>query len=232
MTDCSCSEEVFWHTITPGWMAAAWQGGKDTPQSTVIGMLEHCSVTSERRGCGAQRNRACSTPTPPDEERMGGNREELWPDKTRVTTGGNGDKHPLDLQHDWGLRRLYSGRGCQFSAAFAVCLNIHKCVRCVQSAAQRSCYCAKHLKNKPVTVWQLLKSLKCYFFALSETFRLHTVSAGKLGVLSHATMKGRAGPAVWWSVLYIKIRSQKLLGINVRSFGAGTIWSSAKALMQ
>lgn len=216
MTNCSCSEEVFWNTITPGWMAAAWQGEEATPQSTVIGMLEHCSVTSERReqgGCGAHRNRACSTPAPPDEARMGGgNREELRPDKTRVTTWGNGDKHPLDLQHDWGLRRLHSGRGCQYSAASAVCLNIHKCARCVQSAAQRSCYCAKHLKNKPVTAWQLLKSWKCYFFALSETFRLYSVSAGKLGVLSHANMKGRAGPAAWWSVLYIKIRKPKVAG--------------------
>lgn len=103
MKNCSCSEVVFWHTITPGWMAAAWQRGEDTPQSTVIGMLEHCSFTSERReqgGCGAHINRACSTPAPPDEARMGGNREELRPDKTCVTTGGNGDKHPLDLQHD------------------------------------------------------------------------------------------------------------------------------------
>lgn len=183
MTNCSCSEKVFWHTIPPGWMAVARQGGEDTPQSTVIGMLEHCSVTSERReqgGCGAHRNRACSTPTPPDEARMGGNKEELRPDKTRVTTWGNGDKHPLDLQHDWGLRRLHSGCGCQYSAASAVCLNIHKCARCVQSAAQRSCYCAKLLKNKPVPAWQLLKSLKCYFFALSETFRLDDVS-GKVG---------------------------------------------------
>lgn len=83
-------------------MAVAWRGGEDSPQSTVIGMLKHSSVTSERReqgGCGAQRNRACSTPAPLDEVRMGGNGEELWPDKTRVTARGNGDKHPLDLQH-------------------------------------------------------------------------------------------------------------------------------------
>lgn len=81
-------------------MAAVWRG-EDPPLSTVIGMLEHCSVTSERRelgGCGAHRNRACSTPAPPDEARTGGNGEELRPDKTRVTAGGNGDKPLLDLQ--------------------------------------------------------------------------------------------------------------------------------------
>lgn len=62
--NCGCSKAVFWHTVTPGWLAVARRGGEDPPQSAVIGMLERCGVTSERReqgGCGAHRNRACSS---------------------------------------------------------------------------------------------------------------------------------------------------------------------------
>lgn len=85
-----------------------------------------------------------------------------------------------------GLRQLHSGRSCQYLAASAVCFNIHKCVRCMHSAAQRSCYCARRCQNTPVTAWQFLKSWRCSFLALTETFPL-SGSAEKLwGVSSYA----------------------------------------------
>ena len=85
---------------------------------------------------------------------------------------GGDDSRTFCPRHGWGLRRLHSGRSCQYSAASAVCFNIHKCERYVQSAAQRSCYCARRRQNTPVTAWQLLKSWRCSFFALTETFPL------------------------------------------------------------
>lgn len=81
---------VFWHTVTPGRLAVAQQGGEDPPQSAVIGMQEHCTVTSERReqgGCGETGR------VPPDKAKTWGSKggrggeAELRPKKARVTAG-------------------------------------------------------------------------------------------------------------------------------------------------
>lgn len=144
-----------------------WRGGEDPPQSAVIGMLERRAVTSERReqgGCGAHRNRACSTPSPPDEARAGGGWRGvcvrgggLRPPPTRHVSQGNGDNHPLHLR-----LRLHSGCACQYSAASAVCLSIPE-MRAPRAARRTKVPGTGKQKNKPVAAWQSLKSLWCFF---------------------------------------------------------------------
>lgn len=67
-----CSEAVFWHRVTPGWLARRGEEERvPHSPSAVIGMLEHCSVTTERREQGEAVVRIETGHVPPDETRMG-----------------------------------------------------------------------------------------------------------------------------------------------------------------